>query len=346
MSRWSRYLGFGVTAVFIGLLLWKIDLHELTQALVNANYLWLAPAIVTTLLSYVMRTRRWGYILRPIRAVSFSSLLPVLFIGFMANNLLPARIGELVRAYALGRKTGLSKSMGLATILLERLFDGVTLVVVLGVLAVLFPLPPREREVGYVAGGIFLAAAVVALVVLSRESLALRLLNLALRPLPRGVAGRAHGKATSFLLGLRVLHSRRDLLAVGAWSAVIWSVEALTYLVVLQSVHVDLSGRLLILAAMLMMVMVNLGALLPATPGNIGTFQVFAVLALSVFGVPTVVALAAAILAHIVQYVLVTAAGLIFLARESMGWSDVTHAGAEVEGVPLGAAERLGVLEP
>lgn len=126
----------------------------------------------------------------------------------------------------------------------------------------------------------------------------------------------------------------------------IWSVEALTYLVVLQSVHADLSGRLLILAAMLMMVMVNLGALIPATPGNIGTFQVFAVLALSVFGVPTVVALAAAILAHIVQYVLVTAAGLMFLARESMGWSDVTHAGAEVEEVPLGAAERLGVLEP
>lgn len=346
MSRWSRYLGFGVTFLFIGLLLWKIDLHELAQALVNANYLWLAPAVVTTLLSYAMRTRRWGYILRPIRSISFGSLLPVLFIGFMANNLLPARIGELVRAYALGRKTGLSKSMGLATILLERLFDGVTLVVVLGLLAMLFPLPPQEREVGYVAGGIFLAAAVIALVVLSREALALRLLNLTLRPLPRNLADRAHGKAAAFLLGLRVLHSRRDLLAVAAWSAVIWSVETVTYLVVLQSVHASLPGRLLFLAAMLMMVMVNLGALIPATPGNIGTFQVFAVLALSAFGVPTAVALAAAILAHIVQYVLVTAAGLIFLARESMGWSDVSRAGAEVEEVPRGAAERLGVLEP
>src|SRR5579884_2230159 len=80
MSRWSRYLGLAVTLVFIALLLWKIDLHELTRALMSANYLWLAPAIGTTLLSYGMRTERWGYILRPIRRVNVTALLPVLFI--------------------------------------------------------------------------------------------------------------------------------------------------------------------------------------------------------------------------------------------------------------------------
>lgn len=352
MSRWSRYLGFAVTLVFVALLLWKIDLGELSQAFRSANYLWLTPAILTTLLSYGMRTRRWGFILRPIKRVPFGTLLPVLFIGFMANNLLPARIGELVRAYTLGRKTGLSKSMGLATILLERLFDGITLVVVLGVLAMFFPLPPREREVGYVAGGIFLVAAAAAVIVLSRESLALRLLELGLGWLPRRFRAPLRGRVRSFLLGLRVLHSRRDMLAIAAWSAAIWSVEAITYVVVPRSVHAPLPAGASLQAALLMMVMVNLGSLIPSTPGYIGTFQVFGVLALSAFGVPTAIALAAAILAHVVQYVLVTSVGLVFLARESVGWSAFAHAG-ETDAVDFGSSagaggseDRFGAFDP
>src|SRR6516165_7003216 len=127
MSGRSRYLGFAVTIVFIGLLVWKTDVRELVTALAEANYVWIAPAIVATLTSYALRTGRWERIRRPIRSLPFRTLLPIVYIGFMANNLLPARMGEVVRAYALGRKTGLSKSMGLATILLERLCDGIAL---------------------------------------------------------------------------------------------------------------------------------------------------------------------------------------------------------------------------
>src|SRR5690348_14652290 len=118
MAGKSRYLGIIITLLFVGLLAWKIDLHEVGTALAQANYVWVIPAVCCTLLSYVLRTLRWRIILRPIRPLGFRTLLPVLMIGFMANNLLPARMGELVRAYALGRKTGLSKSLGLATILL------------------------------------------------------------------------------------------------------------------------------------------------------------------------------------------------------------------------------------
>lgn len=346
MSGWSRYLGFGVTLVFIGLLVWKIDLRELEQALLSANYLLLAPAVATTLLSYTLRTRRWKDILRPIRSVPFSALLPVLFIGFMANNLLPARIGEVVRAYALGRKTGLSKSMGLATIFLERLFDGVTLVVALALLAVLFPLPAQEREVGYVAGAIFLAAAILAIVVLSRESLTLGVLGVILRPFPRSLGERVRAQVASFVRGLSVLQSRRDMIAIALWSLVIWSVETTTYIIVLRSVHVPIAPGLTLLAAMLMMVMVNLGALLPATPGAIGTFQVFGVLALSVFGVPTAIALAAAILAHLVQYLLVTGIGLLCVVHESLGWSALARPGSPEPIAARRGPERVGVLEP
>ncbi len=328
LSSRSRYLGFAVTLVCLGLLLWKVNLRELTDALAAVNYLWVAPAIGCTLLSYTLRTVRWGRILRPIESIPFGTLLPVLAIGFMANNLLPARMGELVRAYALGRKVGLSKSLALATILLERLCDGITLVAVLGLVALLFPLPDWARQAGYVAGGLFLAVAALSLVALAHEEVALRWLGTALRPLPHNLAGRVQEKAGSFVAGLRVLHSGPDLLMVAGWSVVIWTVETTTYLVVLRAVHPTLLSGTPLVAALLLMVMVNLGTLIPSAPGYIGAFQFFGVLALSAFGVPTSVALAVAIIAHAAQWLTVTVGGLIFVARESLNWQSLAGPGA------------------
>jgi glycosyltransferase 2 family protein len=340
MTGRARYVGFAVTLVFVALLVWKIDLHEVTSALARANYLYVAPAVVTTLTSYCLRTLRWGRILRPIRALRFRVLLPVVFIGFMANNLLPARIGELVRAYALGQKTTLSKSLGLATILLERLFDGITLVAVLGLIALLYPLPDWARQAAYVAGGLFLVAAVAAVAVLTRRELTLRILVVALAPLPRLLGEKVQSKAESFIGGLEVLRSGRDLLAIAAWSIIIWTVECLTYVVVIRGVHPALQSGTPLLAAMLMMAMVNLGSLIPSAPGYVGVFQGFAVLALSAFGVPPGVALAIAILAHIVQWVVVTGIGLLFWTRESLALGSIGRAGDSSEGMlAVGSAD-------
>src|SRR5579884_4025466 len=217
LSR-SRYLGFLITGAFIVLLLWKTDVHELTTALASANYLWVSLVVVCTFVSYVLRTIRWGRILRPTRQLSFRALLPVLFIGFMANNLLPARIGELVRAYALGQKTGLSKSFGLATILVERLCDGITLIVALVLVALLFPLPAWGRQAGFVAGGIFVAAVIGCLLVLTREQFALRVLAKVAKPLPERLALALQEKAAAFVVGLRALRSGSNLLLIAGWS--------------------------------------------------------------------------------------------------------------------------------
>src|SRR6266568_1919804 len=143
---------------------------------------------------------RWDRIVRPVRAIPFATLLPVLFIGFMANNLLPARMGEVVRAYALGRKTGLSKTVGLATILLERLCDGLTLVVVLGAVALVYPLPPGVKQAGVAAGVIFIGASLASIAILTRESLAVGLANALIRRLPTPIQARMAGKAEAFMI--------------------------------------------------------------------------------------------------------------------------------------------------
>jgi uncharacterized protein (TIRG00374 family) len=340
MSSRSRYLGFAVTLIFIALLAWKIDLREVQSALASANYLWAVPAIGTTVISYLLRTRRWQRILRPIRLLPFRTLLPVLFIGFMANNLLPARIGELVRAYTLGRKTGVSKSLGLATILLERLCDGLSLVFVLGLVAVLFPLPSWGREAGIIAGALFVALTLLSLGALLRQDLALQILDRLIRPLPAAAAGRVRTQVEAFIAGLRVLRHGSDLLVIAAWSAVIWSVELCTYLLVLRSVHPTLPSGTTILAAMLLLAMVNLGTLIPSAPGYVGAFQFFGVLALSAFGVPAPMGLAVAIVAHVVQWLTVTGIGLLFVARESLGLGNLARAGRPVPAAVLATGEN------
>jgi uncharacterized protein (TIRG00374 family) len=339
MSGRYRYLGFAVTIVFIGLLVWKTDVRELITALAEANYVWIIPAIATTLTSYALRTRRWERILRPIRTLPFRTLLPIVYIGFMANNLLPARMGEVVRAYALGRKTGLSKSMGLATILLERLCDGITLLLALGLVAILFPLPLWGRETGLVAGAIFLAGTLGAAFILTRQELALDLLEKLLRPVPFNLGGRVLPRIEAFVVGLRVLRNRRAILEIAAWSLIIWTIETSTYYFVLKSVHPALLVGTSGIAALLLMVTVNLGILVPSAPGYVGAFQAFGVLALSAFGIPTSVALAITILAHVEQWVIVTGIGLLFVARESIQLGAL----ATETAAPTGSASTTGV---
>jgi uncharacterized protein (TIRG00374 family) len=339
MTGRSRYLGFAVTIVFIGLLIWKTDVRELITALAEANYVWIVPAIATTLTSYALRTGRWERILRPIRSLPFRTLLPIVYIGFMANNLLPARMGEVVRAYALGRKTGLSKSMGLATILLERLCDGITLLAALGLVAFLFPLPVWGRQTGFVAGAVFLLGAVGAAFVLTREKLALSLLEKILRPMPFRLGERVLPRLEAFVVGLRVLRNGRAIAEIAAWSLVIWTVETSTYYFVLKSVHPTFQVGTPVIAALLLMVTVNLGILVPSAPGYVGAFQAFGVLALSAFGIPTSVALAITIVAHVEQWVIVTGIGLLFVARESLQLGSL----ATETAAPTGSASPTGI---
>lgn len=314
----AKVLGFVLTFVFLGLVLWKTDLKELGAAFRSANYVYVVPAALCTFGSYVLRTVRWRRILAPTKRIPFLDLFPVLMIGFMANNVLPARLGEVVRAYTLGRKENLSKSLSFATIMLERLLDGLTLVAFLALLSLAVPLPGWGVEIAYFASAVFFAAALGVIVLLLQESLAHRAIALALRPLPSRLAASIASKADAFILGLHALRRKRAVLVLLAFSAVIWSVETSSYSLVLSGFNLRLAPRETILAALMMLVVVNLGIMLPSAPGYVGTFQFFAILALGIFGVQHELALSIAIVAHGVQYVLVTGLGLVFFWHENL----------------------------
>src|SRR5438034_936253 len=117
-----------VSAVFIGLFVRSTDFGEVKTAFAEANYWLVALSLPVYFLGLWVRTIRWQYLLRPVRRVPALRLYPVVIIGLMANNLIPARAGEFARAYVLGQREKISKTTSLGTIAVDRLFDGVTLI--------------------------------------------------------------------------------------------------------------------------------------------------------------------------------------------------------------------------
>ena len=121
------WLAIGISALFLGIFLSRLDIGETWEILGEANYFALVPAILVYFGSVFFRTFRWQYLLAPVKGLSVRRLYPVVVVGYMANNILPVRLGEVVRAYYVGEREKVSKVAALATIAVERVFDGLTL---------------------------------------------------------------------------------------------------------------------------------------------------------------------------------------------------------------------------
>jgi uncharacterized protein (TIRG00374 family) len=339
--RKGRILGFLLTAAFLWLVARNVDGVELAAAFRGADYRLIAPAALATFSGYLLRTFRWQRIVRPVAPLSFWSAFSIVLMGFAANNLLPARLGEVVRSYLLRRKTGARKTYGMATIILERICDGLTLIVFLGALSLLVPLPDWGQEVQLVSSLLFLGAAVAIVVLLMRESLVVRIADIVLGRFPARISGPPIRAIGVFISGLHALKSRRALALIIGVSVAVWLLEAGSYVLMASAFNVALQPFIVVLASIFLLVVVNLGIMLPSAPGYVGTFQFFAVMALGAFGVPKETALAVAISSHLMQYLLVTAIGIAFFLRENLAISGLERQAAsepdeEADPMPVG----------
>ena len=171
MRSYRFWIGIIVSLLFFGILVYRIDLGDIADNLRVANYFYIVPAIILYFISVWFRTLRWQLLLAPMKNVPVRRLYPVVIVGYMANNLLPVRLGELVRSYYLGHREGVSKSAGLATILVERVFDGLTLLFFLFLSSLALPfrsiVQALADDAGVPALTLILAATVPFIVVLS-----------------------------------------------------------------------------------------------------------------------------------------------------------------------------------
>jgi uncharacterized protein (TIRG00374 family) len=328
-ARATRIVGVGLTIVFLVLAFQRVDLPSFVDELKNVNYLWILPSAACTLLGYGLRTVRWQVILGDAARAPLGTLFAVLIMGFATNNLLPGRLGELWRAYLLGRKRSVRKTFALASVVVERVFDGLTLIALLAIVSFSIQLPGWGRQIELLAAAVFLGATVGVILLLWRPSLVQV-------PIHR-VVGRFHGglavflveRFDSFVEGLTPLRRPRILLAAAVLSAGVWLVEGSSYFALSRGMSLNVPGNLEIPALGLALVTINLGIMVPSGPGYVGTQEFFGTAALGVVGASPQAALALVVVSHVVQYALVTGLGLVFFAREHLRPRDLQPALAE-----------------
>jgi uncharacterized protein (TIRG00374 family) len=322
-------IGLLLSAIFLVLALQKVNLTDFVDELRRVDYVWLVPSALCTLLGYVLRTVRWRTILSGAAQAPISTLFPVLIMGFATNNLLPGRLGEFWRAYLLGRKRNVSKSFALASVVVERVFDGLTLIALLGLVSMLIQLPGSGRQIELVAGLIFLSATAFLAVLLWRPLLVSGPMQVLLRPLPPAVSAGVADRFDAFVEGLGALRNGRVLAWASLLSIGVWLLEGASYVLLSRGVNLNLPSNLELPGLGLTLVTINLGIMVPAGPGYVGAQELFGTTALSVVGANPQAALALVVVSHAVQYVLVTGLGLLFFAREHLSPQDLRPALAE-----------------
>ncbi len=316
--RWKLWLGIVVSVGLLWVAVRGVHLDEVARAFAEVRPGWLLPVLASILVRFWLTAVRWQLLLGPVKRIGLHRLFGVTLIGFMANNVLPARMGEFVRAYALGKSESLSKSLSFATIVLERVFDGFTLLAFLvGGLA--FLRPERWLVVSAVASFCLYLGVLGGLLWLRGG----RGLGTLLGWLPAALRGRVAKALDSFTLGLDVLGDARALLAIAGLSLLIWVVNVAG----LHAMFLAFSLELPPYAAFLVLAIVAVALVLPSTPGYVGPFQAGTVLALGLFGVSPSTALSLSILYHAVNYIPITLAGLAYLSAMNLTLGELRAVG-------------------
>jgi hypothetical protein len=239
-----------------------------------------------------------------------------MMVGYFANNVLPARTGELLRAHVLGRRTNLSRAFTLATIIVERLSDVVSLLLLLLIIMVGFPLPWWARRIGLIVLTLLLGIILILMEVVDGRRSSKWLVRLS--PIQK-IAARLRQPLTSFREGLQTLIGFKRLSALLGLSLLIWSLNALTLSLTLASlgVYVPVYGLFFATA------IVNLGLVIPSSPGYIGTYQWLVMSALGAFHVSHSRALTCSIVLHALWYIPLTVVGAVCFWRENLHLSRV-----------------------
>lgn len=326
MKRWQFWLGVVISIAFMYLALRNLHLGDVWNAIRGAQLWWLLPGIAVYFIGVWVRAWRWHYLLRPLKKVPTSTMFPIVTIGYMGNNIYPARAGEVLRAIVLKRREGIPVSASLATVIVERVFDGV---VMLGFVFLNLPELTRLKSSSGFIGNIqqlaiygsiaFIGALIVFLLAAMFPFQAEKLVTWFIdRLVPGGIRPKVQAVANRFLGGLESLRSPKDALMVFVTSVIIWMLETLKYWFVMHAFPFTVS----FFALMLMNGIVNLATTIPSAPGYVGTFDAPGIALLTAYGVPGEIAAGYTLVLHVALWLPITALGAYYFMREGLKWGE------------------------
>ena len=305
-------LGVFASATFLWLSFRNTDIAEIRTTLASANPYWVVPFLLLLFGFYWLKSRRWRDLLSPTRSLRSADLFPAVMIGYAGTAVLPMQMGELVRAFVVSRKQSMSYALVLGSIGIERVFDFLSVLAILGVVLVAGEnIPQAMRMAGYVvATGCLIALTLTTLLVTQTEMI-LRFIRTAFGWLPKRFVQKTLEQMRQISMGFQVLRHPQVLIAVAVNSLVQWLLMGGCILFSLWAFDIDVPPT----AAAMVLVATIIGVSLPTSPGYVGNIQLAFALALLPYGVSRESAIAASIYYHILAYVSVVVTGFIFLHR-------------------------------
>ena len=320
------WIGFVISGLAVAVFFVKFDMSEVRDSLVRARWWTMALASGVFLGSYMVRGLRWKLLLSPLKVLPWARVRDVLMIGFMLNCTLPARAGEIARPLLLWKVCGTSRRGGLATVGVERIFDGLCLVGMLSLVAVAFEVPPKIRDAGAVVTAIMILGLALVLWLAFHHTSLFSVLTRALFFLARGHRQRVVGFLERFVDGTRSLRDPGLVLRSGALTVCIWSLEVVVYYTVMRGFDIQLP----LWCVVIVMAAVNFSIAVPSAPAYLGVYEAAcggAVVALSrLLSYPMTweLALSYAISLHLLVAATIIGAGLALMWRLGLRFSDLT----------------------
>lgn len=335
LKRWQFWAGLLISAAFLYFSLRGLKLAEVWQSVQTARYGWLIPGVAVYFVGVWVRSWRWHYLLRPLKKIPTRTMFPIVTIGYMGNNIYPARAGEVLRAVILKQREDVLVSASLATVIVERIFDGV---VMLGFVFINLPELARLtqgsgligkmdiRTIAILGSAVFLGALLVFLLAAMFPQTSEKVLDRLLPLVPLRFRAQVRDIAMRFLSGLESLRSPVEALMIFFTTVLIWLLETAKYWFVMHAFGFSVS----FFGLMLMNGIVNLATTLPSAPGYVGTFDAPGIAVLMAYGVPGELAAGYTLVLHAALWLPITLLGAYFYLRQPLRW-DVTLRQSQAE---------------
>lgn len=341
MDKKHLFIGLFIAGAALYLTFRNVALDELILSLKSIEYFYLVPAMGLGALSFVLRAYRWTFLVSSLKKTSTGRLMAPLCVGFM-GNLLPARAGELIRAYLLGKKEGISVSASFATIFVERIFDMLS-VLAMAVWLLLFQSSIFDgiagfgghsmidllKKFGWLSLALSLGIIIFSYSLVHWNEKMTAIIKVFLRPFPEKLGNKVLHLVDSFSTGLHILKDFKAIAMISLLSLVLWFVITFSYYPVYLAFGLnDLPPSSLVALTVIVCVFISLFP----TPGFLGSFQVGCVVALhNIFHVPEAQAASFGMVTWTVQFGALIALGSFYLLKEGFSLKQLAHVKDEVD---------------
>jgi hypothetical protein len=274
------------------------------------------------LFSCWLRAVRWQYFMKPVADLSIYRFYTVMMMSFMVNNLLPFRLGEFMRAIPLKRKEGVSFSATMGSVVIERVIDVITLMLVFGICLLLFPFPAWIQSGSLLILLIIIVSMLVWYYLVHYTQQALVLFDKLISRLPDSKKQRLKEMLSSFINGMSMIKSFKSYAIILVYSMITWFTYMLSFYLMFHALDLGEINQLNFLHATVSMVFASFAIMIPAAPGYVGTFHEMTKQSLMLFGVDRELALTFAIIIHGYNYLVFTGIGLYYFAKNNLNFKE------------------------